>query len=184
MTAEWSETLTKTERGELRSLARRRAKVAKADIEARQAQLLAEVEEQLAHEFKREDERWQDIVREAERACDDANRRIRAACEEAGVPTEFAPSLQAQWYARGTNGIAGRRSELRKVATTRLAQMAKDAKAAVDRRTVEIETRLASTALQSNEAAEWLATLPQIDDLLTALSVDDVRAELGTGGAA
>jgi hypothetical protein len=176
-----NETLTKTERAELRSLIRRRAVVAKKDVDVRREDLLADFEEQLATEYKADDDRWAEVTRSAERAVAEANRELTEKLTELGIAEKFRPSLYLQWFNRGENINNIRRGELRKVATRRLDAMAGQAKLAIDRQAVQIEGRLAATALQSAEAAEWLASLPQVDQLLQALDVGSVRRELEIG---
>lgn len=174
------ETLTKTERSELRSLIRRRAVIAKKDIDARKAVLLADFEEQLTEEFQPEDERWAEVVRSAERAVRDANRELTEVFDRLNVRKDIRPQLGVAWGMRPD--IDMRKWQLRRAAKRRAEAMCDEAKLAIDRQAVAIEGRLAATALISTEASEWLASLPQVDDLVRSLDVASVRAELEAGG--
>jgi len=175
-----NETLTKAERSELRSLIRRRAMVAKKDIDARKSSLLADFETELTEEFSAEDARWVEVTRAAEKAVKDANRDLAEIFDRLHIRTDLRPYIGMGWHSRPD--IDMRKSQLRRVASKRADAMCDAAKLAVDREAVSIEGRLAATALVSSEASEWLAALPQVDDLVTALDIGSVRAELESGG--
>ena len=174
------ETLTKAERAELRSLIRRRAGVAKKDIDARKAGLLADFEEQLIEEFRPEDERWAEVTRSCERAVADANKELTEVFNRLGIREDIRPKLGWAWLARPD--LEMRKAALRRAASKRADAMCEQAKLTIDREAVSIEGRLAATALQSAEATEWLASLPQVDQLVAALDIAGVRAELEAGG--
>lgn len=176
------ETLTKAERAELRSLIRRRAGVAKKDVDARREELAADFEEELTVEFQPDDDRWGEIVRTAQRAVEDAERALQEECERHGIRKELRPHIGVSWLQGGREDIERRKMQLRRLAVKRLDSMAAEAKLQIDRQAIAVESRLAATALRSAEAAEWLASLPQIDDLIQALDVSTLRRELEMGG--
>jgi hypothetical protein len=168
---------TAVERAELAKVIRLRAKVAKADLEARKADLLADFEQQMATEYEFDDARWASITAAAEQAVADARRTVKAelarACEVAGIPQRFAPQISVGlgWLPRNENAIASRRSELRKVAIARLDAVAKNAKARIDRDAVALEVELVASGLSSIEAREWLERLPTPDQLMPRLDL-------------
>lgn len=174
------ETLTKAERSELRSLVRRRAAVAKKEIDARKACLLADFEEALTEEFSAEDERWAEVVRSAQRAVDNANRELTEILDRLEIRKDLRPHLSTMWVKRPD--IDARKHQLRRAAARRADAMCESAKLAIDNGSVQIESRLAATALQSAEAAGWLASLPQVDELIRSLDIRKVKAELEAGG--
>jgi hypothetical protein len=174
-----NETLTKAERSELRSLIRRRALVAKKDIDARKASLLADFEEQLTEEFRPEDERWAEVTRSCHREVEEANRELGEVFDRLGIREDIRPQIGWQWLNRPDLEL--RKAMLRRAAAKRAEAMCEQAKLSIDREAVLIEGRLAATALQSAEAAEWLASLPQVDQLVSALDMASVRAELESG---
>lgn len=113
--------MTKVERDRLIKLARVRAKQAEREAEARQATLLAEVQDQLTAEFDAHDKLWSDAVTVAEKALDKANAQIRLKCAELGIPAGEAPQLMMGWRSRSPSYTdRERRAELRKLAETRL----------------------------------------------------------------
>lgn len=173
-------TMTRTERAELAALVRLRGRVAKADVDARKAQLLADFEQQVATEYDMHDERWARYVERGQAAVAAANEEIRKAFEESGIPETFAPSAYIRWQPRGNDWIVrSRRDELRNVAAKRLDAQAKAAKVEVDRAAAEVLGNLAATALTSAEAKAWLERLPSIAELMPGLRLVEIETDLG-----
>jgi len=166
--------MTKSERDELAKVARMQAAVAKADIEQRQRDLLAEVEAQLAAQYRANHEAWKELTAEAQRAIRAVDEEIARRCRELGVPERLRPSIGLSWYDRGESGDAKRRAELRKVAQTRLEADARKAKVEVDRRTAEIRMQLASGGLTTPEAHAFLDAMPRVDELLPELHLPEL----------
>jgi hypothetical protein len=71
-------------------------------------------------------------------------------------PEEFRPGRNLSWYRRGENGLSERRVELRRVAQTRIAAMAKAAKVAIESKTLEGQRHFAISALACAEAPVFL----------------------------
>ncbi len=167
-------TMTKGERDELAKILKRRARVAKSAVAQRKAELLADVERQLATQHKADDAAWAHITRAVAQAIKDGNGVILAEVRARGFPAAFAPKLVLAWSSRGENGAASRRAELRKVAQTRLDVMEKEAKVAIETAELEGLTRLATGALTSDDARAFLAAMPSLKELMPALSVADL----------
>jgi hypothetical protein len=174
--------MSSRERSELALLVRRREKLAKADVDSLAAAREADFEAQLAKTYDRYAEAWREQYERAERAVEDLNETIWAEFEEAGVPPEFSPSARMSWSSRGENAIADRRAELRKVARTRIVAEAKAAKAAVERASVEAQTRLCAAGLESEEARRFLDGMPTAEALMPAVpSVAEIEAAAAGG---
>jgi hypothetical protein len=172
--------MTKGERDELAKVVRLRARVAKADVDASKARLLADFEEQVATEYDMHDERWAKYVREGQAAVAVANEQIKRAFEESGIPESFAPTAHVVWQPRGDDWIGKRRrDELRNVAAKRLDAQAKTAKVEVDRAAAHLLGELAAAALTSEEARAWLERLPSIAELMPGLRLVEVEDEIG-----
>lgn len=165
--------LSKGERDELSKLARRRERTAKAGIEHRGAELLADVEAQLAATYSSNDDAWSEVTDEAKRLVAAADAKVAERCRELGIREEFRPGLVVNWYQRGENGNAKRRAELRKVAQSRIAAESRRAKYEIEARTTEVLTELAAGALHSEAAKDFLASIPTPAELMPTL---DVRA--------
>lgn len=170
--------LTRREREDLAALARKREKVAKSDAAQRTAELLANFEEQLATEYRADDEYWQDVTSAAAAAVEAANRELDVRLDDRGVPARFRPRLYVHWSSRGENASKERRAELRRVATTRLAALEREAKAAIERASLEVQTRLLAGGLDTDAARAFLEAMPTAEALMPPLRFDEVQRAL------
>lgn len=167
--------MTKADRDQLIRLVRARARQAKAETEQRQAVLLVEIEQELTAEYSARDQLWEQAVQIAEQAVEKANAEIQAACLDLGIPAKHAPRLGLGWSSRSPSYMdRDRRAELRKLALTRLAALTKTAKVEIDSKALDVETTLIAGGLESDEARDLLAALPTPDQLMPALSLDDL----------
>jgi len=173
--------MTARERAELAALVRRREKVAKSGTRQRVAELVADVEAQLAASYASDDARWRDLTAAAEAAVSDADAAIATRCRELGIPEDFRPGLRLSWYGRGENASAQRRSELRRVAGTRIAAMEQAARAEIERRSVEVQTALLAGGLASAAARTFLESMPTPDHLMPALALSELEAVVPIG---
>lgn len=170
------QTMTRAERDELATVVRMRAKVTRAEIDTRQATVVAEAEAQLATVFKAQDARWAVDLAAAQRTVDEVNERITVELTAAGVPPEFHPRIGLDWRGRGENSTLQRRHELRRVVATRADADARVAKDTINRWEMEARTDLASRALVGSEARAWLEALPSVAQLMPPLDVDALAA--------
>ncbi len=174
-----TETMTRRERQDLAKLVRQRARLERAGAAQRKAELMADVERQLAAIYSYdEDDTWKAATEAAEQEVKAAKAKIAARCKELGIPKKFAPGLSVYWYGRGENAVAARRTELRKVAKTRLDAMEKTAQTEIERASVEAQTQLISDGLTSDAARGFLESLPSVESLMPEL---DATALLGSG---
>ena len=171
MSAEVDVPMTKGDREELKSLARQRARVEKAGVEARAAAMRAEVEEQLSAIFKATDEDWAHITAAASQAVKEADAQVAEICRQRGIPEDFRPRLDVQWWGRGANAEKSRRAELRKLAEREIEAQGKAAKLAIDRATLEVQTQLATAALTTDAARAFLEGIPTLPQLMPAFDV-------------
>ena len=167
--------MNKTEREELARLARQRARLAKSKAAEREKILLAEAEDLMATQFAAQDEAWASATTMTAEACRRANEQIKAECAVMGIPAHQAPVLVLNWQSRSTGFTdESRRAELRRVAQSRLAALTASAKTAIDEQLLEIETALIAGGLESAEAAAFLQRMPTAEQLMPALSLDDL----------
>lgn len=172
-----SDGMTKGERQELAKVARLRARVAKANVAHRQAQMLAEFETQMATTYGSDDARWSDLTTAAKQGIEELDRQLAEKCAELGIPERFRPALHLGWADRGENGDRKRRTELRAVARLRIDADAKRAKLAIDAREAEVLTALVAGGLESDAARSFLESIPTPDQLMPAVDLDEVEAE-------
>ena len=169
--AEAGPKISKGEREELRGILNGRRRLAKKVIEQRAAELLADAEQQLATRYKIDAAAWRDLSAAAEDAVKKADAELAHRCRTLGIPAEFRPELSLWWSSRGENGDIKRRAELRKVAVTRIKEMAKQAEVQMETRALDGLELLARSALESAAAQEFLASMPTVESLMPALDV-------------
>jgi hypothetical protein len=167
--------LSKSERDDLVRITRERGRVAKAQVEAVKAELVADVEKKLSEEFSYRDEMWAEGIKIAEQAVADANAEIARVCDERGVPKEFQPSVDLMWASRGRNSDPRRRAELRKLADARIDAIGKQAKLQIDGQIAEIVADLLAGGLTSEAARKHLAKMPDPRALMPPLEVADLK---------
>lgn len=178
--------MTKTEREELKRLARERARVAKADAHRRSADLKAIFEQELlAHYDYNRDEVWTEAVEAAKKAGQEAQAKIAARCEELGIPAAFAPSLSVSWHAQGPAAVQYEQADIRRAAYKRIEAQERAALADIDRAALDIQTNLVRAGLTSDAAVEFLSAMPSVADLMPAINIDELeskpRRSLGMG---
>jgi hypothetical protein len=173
--------MSKSDRTELTKVVRMRARVAKDGAAERSAVLMADFERKLAAEYKSDASTWRDLTEAANKAVEEADAELAERCRSLGIPAEFRPKIAASWYSRGENAEKDRRAELRRVAQTQIAVMEKAAKVSIDRHAADLVTTLIAGGLESSEAVAFLACIPTVDELMPALSLEEIKA-LGSGG--
>ena len=167
--------MSSRERSDLAQLCRQRERLAKRGIEAHCAALKADFEKKLAAQYSfDQNETWKDAAHSALAAAEKAQKLIADECAKLGIPREFAPGLTVQWYHRGENASAKRRAELRHVADSKIESLAQDAKFAIEKRSLEVQTRLLAGGLHSEEAKAFLNSIPTAEQLMPALNFSDV----------
>ncbi|RFA14237.1 hypothetical protein B7R21_06465 [Subtercola boreus] len=169
--------MTRTERSDLAGLTRKRATVAKNQARQRAAELTAETEEQLSRVFAAEDVRWQAAIAKAKIALDAANTKIREELGAEGVPDNLLPSLTLGWRGRGESLDPHRRGELRTLARARIDAHLKTALATIEKSSVDVQTQLLAAGLTTGAAQAFLTAMPTPEELLPAVSVDELAIE-------
>jgi hypothetical protein len=171
--------LTKAERDDLLRLARMRERVAKSGLAQRSAQLLAEFEQQMASEYSYDqDTVWKAAAAAADLEVKKAKAQIAGRCRELGIPDRFAPGLHLSWYDRGENAVGKRRTELRFVAKSRIAEIEKTARSTIERASLEVQTEILRTALGSASAVTFLERMPSVEQLMPPLAIAAIEQML------
>lgn len=162
--------ITKAERAELRSLIRQRFKVLRADIEARRAELSAELEERITAKYAEEDKAWNDAMFLIGQAADEANRKandVMRGLNAEGLqydPTRDYQIVRAQAITKPT----GARTELRRTGLARIDATVKNAFLQLDRQEADVLTKLVQGSLESDEARAFLGEIPTVSALVPA----------------
>jgi hypothetical protein len=170
-------TMTKGERAELLSLVKKREKVMKSQAQERSAALLAEFDAQSAkiHHYD-EDTVWNQLFTEAEAAIAKAQEEIARRCAERGIPKEFAPGIHFGWMGRGHNAVAERRAELRRAAKSKIEAMEKEALTKIERLSLQAQTDIIASGLESDGAKAFLNAMPQLDQLMPPVEIGEMQA--------
>jgi hypothetical protein len=143
---------------------------------------LAEFEMRLASQFSFDQrEAWADLMASAKTHAAEMDRRLAEDCRRLGIPENFRPSIHVSWYERGENASKDRRTELRRVAVTRLAALEATAIARIEDGYRRFQTAVLSTGIDSDEARQLLAGLPTAEQLLPDVDYRSVTQALLAG---
>ncbi len=172
-------TMTKGEREDLQRLVRQREKVLKSAAKLRSSELLADFENQMASEYSfDQDAVWAEAMKAADAEVDKAQKRVSARCRELGIPERFAPSLSLDWRHRGyDNSVKSRRAELRGVAEKQVEALERKAIVEIEHASVEAQTELAVSGLDSEAARDFVQRLPSVASLMPQLSYQEIAGE-------
>ncbi len=164
--------MTKGEREDLQRLIRQREKVLKSAAKQRSAELLADFENQMGQVYRfDQDKVWEAAEQAAEREVAKAQKIVAARCSELGIPTEWAPTLDLNWHARGYgNSIENRRKELRRMAETQIEAIERKAITQIETGCLQAQEKIAIAGLGSDAARDFVASLPSVETLMPALS--------------
>ena len=167
--------IAKAERAELRGVVRQQFKVLRAEVEQRQAELLADVEAQITEKFSEEDAAWGGAAHLAHEAVLEANRKINDAYRDLlGDAHVERMYVQGQLPAKPTQ----RRHDLRGEAQRRLEAEVKAALLQLDRQEADLLRTLSVGSLESEEAREFLTKIPVVADLVPAARLAELEAAL------
>jgi hypothetical protein len=114
----------------------------------------------------------------AEKMVAEADAEIAKRCRDLGIRPEFRPGLGLAWYGRGENAEAARRTELRKVAQTRLEANARAAKVEVERQVAALLTDLAASALSSDDAKAFQDEMPTPEQLMPGVTILELEEKI------
>lgn len=171
-----TEKMTKSERVELGQLIRKRERVMKSLAAERAANMLAEFDTQSAAIYSfDQDDIWEKSTKEAAKVVAEANVKIAERCRELGIPKEFAPSLSFGWSERGQNAVASRRSELRRMARSRIAAIEKEALTKIERLSLTAQTEVIANGLESAAARQFLEKMPELESMMPTINAAELK---------
>jgi hypothetical protein len=97
-----------------------------------------------------------------------------------GIPAEFAPSLNLNWYGRGQNSVRERQSELRRAAKSRVEALEKEAITRIERLSLEAQTEVVANGLESDAAKTFLNAMPALAELMPPVPVEEIQSLIET----
>lgn len=173
--------ITKGERTELRSVVRNQFKVLRHEVEQRKAELYAELEQDIHDRFSADDQKWEAMQFLVDEAVREANRRINDILYENGF--EARTGSEHIWL-NGPRMDKPRkqRTELWHVAGTRIEAQVKAALLRLDRDEADLLRTLAVGAIESEEARQFLASIPTVGELVSAARLAEIEASLTDQG--
>lgn len=159
--------MNKAERDELRRIIRQRTKVLRADIEARQAELISEVDRRLDEQYAAELKRWDDTQMLVKEVVGEANRRANDLYRE-----YFGSERWGERHDRTVVSAAipespkrGQNADRSKAIREIDAKVAQ-ARTELERREVALLEELAIGALESADARDFLSRIPTVGELV------------------
>lgn len=179
-------TMTKTERGELRSLIRQRFKVLRADVNARRAELEDQVAQEVARQYAAADKAWQDAMFLIDEAGREANRKANDILRALPEAAPLYPDGQHRDHR--IVGVAGvrrpdnGRAQLMQASMSRIEVNVRAVLLRLDREETELLTRLVEGALESDTAREFLRAIPTVSELVPADRLLALEQALRDGG--
>lgn len=170
--------ITKGERTELRSLIRQRFKVLRAEVEARRAELAAELEERITAKFAEEDKQWSDAMFLIGEATREANRKANDILRGLNIDAMDTSREYDVVNFRGVAKPTAERNVLLRNGTKRIEAQVKGALLQLDGQEADLLTRLVANGLESDEARAFLGEIPTVSALVPADRLLALEAQL------
>lgn len=172
--------ITKGERTELRSIVRQQFKVLRAEVDQREAEMVAEAEQRVYDRFKGVDEKRADLNDAVGRLVEETNREIEKLLHDRADDVGGIESWQRLGVPRGY-GLAhwspDRRTELHRALVAGIEAQVQAAKLALQRQEADLLRTLAVGALESEEARKFLSDIPTVAQLVPTARLHELEAE-------
>jgi hypothetical protein len=171
--------ITKTERSELKAIVRQQFRVLRAEVEQREAEVVADAEEQINGKYADEDAAWAEAARLAFEAVEVANRAVNDAYREL-MGDEFVEA----GYVTGRVPPRPQRHRvaLRQEAVAKIGAQVAGALLQLQRQEADLLRTLAVGALDSSEAHDFLGAIPTVGQLVPTARFAELEASLETEG--
>lgn len=171
--------MNKTERDELRRLIRARFKVLRSDVELRKAELLNELDQEIAARFADDDKRWKDATFVIEKIRREANGQINDVYRELIGKDEYGTGQDHNLVSiRYIGQPHNNRGHMRNRGQAAIDARCRAALLELERREVELLSDLATSALESAEARTFMGRIPTVTDLVPAARLREIEASL------
>lgn len=168
--------MNRTERDELRRLLRARFKLLRTDVAARKAELERELQEQIAERFAHLDKAYDDAMYQLKLAVDEANRKANDIGRELWGREKWGAKhdrtvVQAKMIDKP--GV-GERVEMHRLGRSEIDRRVKDALLRLERQENELLTELATSALESVQARQFLGRIPSVTEMVPAYRLKEI----------
>jgi hypothetical protein len=169
--------MNKTERTELKGVIGRRMKVLRADIETRRRELYITIDEQLDAEYHDELKKYNDVRGLAEAEVLAANRAVndlwRKHYPDAWPDTADKMLVAAQH----PTGPSKERTRERLARRAKVDAIVSAAYTELERKEADLREELATGALESADAKEFMARIPTVGELVPASRLEQLTAD-------
>lgn len=171
--------MNKTERDELRRLIRARFKVLRSDVEQRKAELLVELDQEIAARFADHDKQWRDAAFVIEKIRLEANGQVNDVYRDLIGKDEYGTAQDHNLVSiRHIAQPHNHRGTIRQRGITQIEARCKTALLELERREVELLTDLATSALESTEAKQFMGRIPTVSELVPRARLQEIEAQL------
>lgn len=172
-----SDSIKAGERRELRSLVRMRVKLLRAEVAETHAAQMAEIDGRVAAKFQDDTDRIAALRGKLDQLVAEANRKA------ARIFTEFSDVLEVQrsevfsrpWFTRREDN----KTKLRRALVAAVEAQTQAARRRVAKLEAELLTALSLDALKTEAAQEFVRTIPEIGDLMSAKPLREIEAQFG-----
>jgi hypothetical protein len=170
--------ITKSERGELRSVVKGQFKVLRAELEQRQAEMVADIDQQVVERFAERDKTQSDLNWRAQQIVDETNRALEDLLKDHhddldihqwGRPTVSPPRMI--WSKADKHA-------LRRAAVSALTAKVEGAELRLNRLEADLLRELSVGALESDEARSFLGSIPAVGELVPTARLAELEASL------
>lgn len=172
--------LTPGDRRELRSIVKGRFKVLRAEVKRRETEMKAEIEAELVDRYRVQQQAIADARREVQEIIGEA---LRSARLVAARLSDAHPDVEAEI---GTHygGIAfdariKNRAELHRALIAAIPDKIGDAQLELDRQENDLLQSLSVGALQTEQAQQFMATIPTVGELVPRARLREIEGRLG-----
>lgn len=172
--------MNKSERDELRRIIRQRTKVLRADIDARQAELIAEVDQRLDRQYTSDLKRWDDTQTLVNEAVLEANRRVNDVYRGFYGPEVWGERADRKVvFASPLDGPKKGQTIDRQKSVREIEVKVAQARTELERREVRLLEELAVGALESTDARDFLARIPTVGELVPSHRLAELTFDEG-----
>lgn len=188
--------ITKGERTELRSIVKGQFKVLRHEVEQRHAEMVADLDEQIAQRYAEVDGQRRALMWRSEEILQACSRELTdlfggsgavkghdRAAEFGDLYGQLGPEVSIERPVRvGMEDVTwskADRAQLRRAATERLAAQVKGAMLNLERREADLLRTLAVGAIESEEARSFLTGIPTVGELVPAARLSELEASFG-----
>lgn len=167
--------MNKTERIELAKLVKQQFRVLKAEVAQRKAEMLVDIERQIAERYHDEDVAWAEAARIGSGIVEEANRKVNDTFHELVGPAFVRHTIVRAWM---PDKPTEHRSALRREAQRRVEADTKAALVRVERQEADLLRNLAIDLIESDEAKAFLAGIPDAAQLVEPPAMAEIEAEV------